>query len=172
MELLYWDATGPALRGHAEARIVPQGTALSIFRRAVDFSCVRDVDSSGVSLRVESRNRRRRTEDGSQNRDDGWILRGRAGQLCASNLVAGSSHVAARMDARHVGRRDPGCGGRGFLVLRIEADGNARTGSYQGMPSGMPKAAVIGAPLGAEAGARSFATAPKGASDFEEVRHR
>ncbi len=40
-------------------------------------------------------------------------------QLCASHLVAGSAHVAARMDARTVDRRDPGNGGRGFPVQRV-----------------------------------------------------
>ena len=55
-------------------------------------------------------------QDGSQNRNDRWLLRGCAGQLHASGVVAGSAHGAPRMDARRVDRRDPGCRG-GWLVL-------------------------------------------------------
>ena len=60
-----------------------------------------------------------RTEDGAQDRDAGWILRGRAGQLRASRVVAGSARVAAGMDARHVGGIDSGYAGRGISVQGV-----------------------------------------------------
>src|SRR6266481_1634582 len=84
MGLLCWDATGSALRGHAEARIIPEGTALSVFHAHLDCADIRDVDSHRASLRVGSRHCRPWTEDGPQNWDDRRILRGRAGQLWAS----------------------------------------------------------------------------------------
>src|ERR1700674_3060170 len=106
MGLLRWLAAGSALRGHAETRIVPEGTALSAFHADLDCADIRDVDSHRAALRMGSRQRRPRTEDGSQNRNDRWILRRRTGQLRASSLVADSAPAAARMDARPVDMLD------------------------------------------------------------------
>src|ERR1700687_2393737 len=111
----------PHLRGDAETRIVPEGTALSAFHADLDCLDIRDVDSDRASLRVGSRHRRPWTEDGSQNRNDRWILRWRTGQLRASSLVADPDHVAARMDARPVDRLDPSRASRRLFVQRISS---------------------------------------------------
>ncbi len=52
----------------------------------------------------------------SQNRNDRWILRRRAGQLRTSGLVAHSAHVASRMDARPVDRLDLSRASRRLLI--------------------------------------------------------
>src|SRR6266446_5813955 len=70
MGLLCWEATGSALRGHAEARIIPEGTALSAFHAHLDCADICDVDSHRASLCVGSRHRRPGTENGSQNRSE------------------------------------------------------------------------------------------------------
>src|SRR4029077_18117982 len=114
--LLGWDAAGSALRGHAETRIVPEGTALSAFHPDLDCADIRDVDSDRASLRVGSRYRRPWTEDGSQNSDYRRILRRRTRQLRTSNLVAHSAPAAARMDARPVDRLDLSRGGRRLFI--------------------------------------------------------
>src|ERR1700720_543714 len=106
MGLLRWLAAGSALRGDAETRIVPEGTALSAFHADLDCLDIRDVDSDRAPLRVGSRHRRPWTEDGSQNRNDRWILRRGPGQLRASSLVADSAPTTPRMDARPVDRLD------------------------------------------------------------------
>jgi len=95
------------------------GGVLSAFHADLDCLDIRDVDSDRASLRVGSRHRRPWTEDGSQNRDDRWILRRRTGQLRASSLVADSSPVAARMDARPMDRLDLSRGSRGLLIQRV-----------------------------------------------------
>jgi hypothetical protein len=71
-----------------------------------DLDCldIRDVDSDRASLRKGSRHRRPWTEDGSQNRNDRWILRRGPGQLRANGLVADSAPATPRMDARPVDR--------------------------------------------------------------------
>jgi hypothetical protein len=109
----------PALRGDAETRIIPEGTALPAFHADLDCADIRDVDSHRASLRVGSRNGRPWTEDGSQNRDDRWILRRGTRQLRASSLVADSSPATARMDARPVDRLDLSRGSRGLLVQGV-----------------------------------------------------
>src|SRR5258707_705200 len=105
--LLGWDAPGPALRGPAETRIIPERTALSVLHAHLDCADIRDVDSHRASLRVGSRHRRPWTKDSSQNRDDRRILRRRPRQLRASYLVADSAYAAPGMDARPVNRLDP-----------------------------------------------------------------
>src|SRR5208282_617190 len=119
MGLLHWNASGSDLRGHAETRIVPEATALFAFHAALDRDDLRDVDSHRASLRLGSRHRRPGTQDGSPNRHDGWVLRRRAQQLCTSSLVAYSPRLAARLDARPVGRRDPSGGSRGILIQGV-----------------------------------------------------
>src|SRR2546429_7594491 len=96
--LLGWDATGPTLRRHAETRIIPERTALSVLHAHLDCVDIRNVDSHRASLRVGSRHRRSWTKDGSQNRHDRRILRRRPWQLRASDLVADSAPAAPRMD--------------------------------------------------------------------------
>ena len=113
----------PHLRGDAETRIVPEGTALSAFHADLDCLDIRDVDSDRASLRVGSRHRRPWTEDGSQNRNDRWILRRGPGQLRASSLVADSAPTTPRMDARPVDRLDLS---RRSRRLRIQGVGRAR----------------------------------------------
>jgi len=123
MGLLHRLAAGSALRGDAETRIVPEGTALSAFHADLDCADICNVDSDRSPLRVGSRHRRPWTEDGSQNRNDRWILRRGPEQLRASSLVADSAPVAPRMDARPVDRLDLSrCSRR----LRLQGVGRTR----------------------------------------------
>ena len=99
------------------------GGVLSAFHADLDCLDIRDVDSDRASLRVGSRHRRPWTEDGSQNRNDRWILRRGPGQLRASSLVADSAPATPRMDARPVDRLDLS---RRSRRLRIQGVGRAR----------------------------------------------
>src|SRR6266403_1603977 len=131
---LGWDATGPALRGLAETRIIPERTALSVLHAHLDCADIRNVDSHRASLRVGSRHRRPWTEDSSQNRDDRRILRRRPRQLRASYLDADSAYAAPGMDARPVDRLDPSRASSGVRIQRLGRARNEITRWSAGRP--------------------------------------
>ncbi len=122
VEFLHRNAARPLLRGDAEARIVFERTAISILRRSVDSADFRNVDSSRLSLCVESRDSRTRAEDRTQNRNDRRLLCGRTRQFCASVLVSCSPRAATRMDARFMGWVHPRHTGRGIPVQGSKLD--------------------------------------------------
>src|SRR5580700_107043 len=125
--LFYRDAAGSALRGHAEAGIVPEGAALPAVHADLDSAHLRDVDSDRASLRVGSRHRRPRTKDGAKNRNDRWLLRRCARQLRSSRLVPHSSSVTPRMDAGFLDRLNLRRPGRWIFIQRVRPAPTPRT---------------------------------------------